>query len=620
MNYLSIENLSKAFGDHVLFSGLSFGIDKGDKTALIAQNGFGKTTLFNILAKKDTFYEGRIIYNNEVKLGYVNQDPAFQNKAHVEEVIFDESIPELQAIKKYELAIINNNAQQIEEATTEIETLSAWEYEARIKIILDKLGISDLTMRVEELSGGQLKRLAIARVLVRKPNFILLDEPTNHLDIEMIEWLQDYLSKQNITIFMVTHDRYFLEEVCNNIIELDDQQLYFYKGNYSSYLEKRAERKGNESATVMKARNLLRTELEWMRRMPLARGTKSKDRIDRFYQLKEQASKNLSTAELNLEVEPQRLGGKILELDHISKSFGDKNVINTFSYKFQKRERLGLVGNNGSGKTTFLNLITGRLKPDSGSIDPGETVKFGYYSQEGIKLDEGKRVIEAVTDIAEFIPAAKGNFISASQLLERFLFPKSMHYNLVSKLSGGEKRRLNLLRVLMGNPNFLILDEPTNDLDILTLNVLEDFLVSYGACLIIVSHDRYFLDKLVDHLFVFDGQGNIKDINGNYRSYRAQLKREDKHREPEQKKVAVSGTKKVKRGLSYNEKREFESLEKEIEELTAKRKELEKKLEAPDFGHEELIGISQSLNEIIDKLDESELRWLELAEKDGNIS
>jgi ATP-binding cassette subfamily F protein uup len=619
MNYLSIEELSKSYGVRVLFENITFGIDKGQKVALIAKNGTGKSTFLKIINGEEPYDSGKVVFRKGIKIGFLDQSPVFENNLTISESIFSKKTATIQAILDYEKALINpENNEQMQQAYEEMDTLNAWDYEIKIKQILGQLKIYDLEQKVGKLSGGQQKRIALAQVLIEEPDFIILDEPTNHLDVEMIEWLENYLSKENITILMVTHDRYFLENVCNEIIEIDDETLYKYKGNYSYFLQKKQERDEVFNANVDKAKNLYRKELEWMRRQPKARGTKAKSREDSFYETKEKAHQRKDNAKVELEVNMSRLGGKILEMHHVKKSFGELKIVDDFNYIFKKKERVGIVGKNGVGKTTFFNMILGTETVDGGKIITGETVVFGYYSQSGMQLKDNKRVIETIKDIAEVIPLTKGKKLTAAQLLERFLFPKSMHFNLVEKLSGGEKRRLYLLTVLMKNPNFLILDEPTNDLDIMTLNVLEDFLEDFQGCLMIVSHDRYFLDKLVDHLFVFEGDGKIKDFIGKYSDYRFSNKQKKLGNVSKvvskEKQEIPQKEKSVKTKLSYKEKVEFEELEKDLPILEKRKEELSAKLNETISDHEELLKITQELGDITQAIDTKTDRWLELSE------
>ncbi|KJS06479.1 MAG: ABC transporter [Flavobacteriales bacterium BRH_c54] len=622
MNYLSVENLSKSFGERVLFENISFGIDKGQKVAFIAKNGTGKSTLLKILAGEAGYDSGNVVFRNGIKTGILQQSPNYKEELTISQTIFKTSSEQIDAILEYEKAIANpDDNERMQKAFEQMDALDAWDYEVRIKQILGQLQIHDLDQKIGELSGGQQKRIALAQVLIEEPDFIILDEPTNHLDLDMIEWLENYLIKDNITILMVTHDRYFLERVCNEIIELDEKTLYRYKGNYSYFLEKKEERESIFSANVDKAKNLYRKELEWMRRMPKARGTKAKSREDAFYDTEKVAKQKKDTSKVEMEVNMTRLGGKILELYHVKKSFGDLKILEDFNYVFKKQEKIGIVGKNGVGKTTFLNILLGLEKIDGGKVVSGETVVYGYYTQKGMQFKEEKKVIEVIKDIAEVIPLTKGRSLTAAQLLEKFLFHKSMHYNQIAKLSGGEKRRLYLLTILIKNPNFLILDEPTNDLDVMTLSVLEDFLEDFQGCLIIVTHDRYFMDKLVDHLFIFEGDGKVNDYLGKYSDYREELKQQqladkkaeaakaNKAPEKQSEKVATPKTK-----LSYKEKIELEQLDKDIEALENKKAELMKVLEANQSNHEEIIKITTQLGEISTQLDEKGERWLYLSE------
>lgn len=619
MNYLSVENLTKSFGDRVLFESLTFGIDQGQKIAFIAKNGTGKSTFLKILFGTEGYDSGNIVFRKGIKTGFLQQSPSFSEKATIEQVVFQSDSEQIKAILEYEKAAKNpNDSETLQLAFDKMDALDAWNYETKIKQILGQLNIHNLNQKVSELSGGQQKRIALAQVLIEEPDFLILDEPTNHLDIEMIEWLENYLSKENTTLLMVTHDRYFLERVCNEIIELDDRTLYKYKGNYSYFLEKKQERQEVFEANVAKAKNLYRKELEWMRRMPKARGTKAKYREDAFYKTEEIAKQKKDEGKVSIEINMNRLGGKILEVHHARKSYGDLKILDDFNFVFKKKERVGIVGKNGVGKTTFLNILLGQESLDGGKIVQGETVVFGYYTQKGMQLKDSKRVIETIKDIAEVIPLTKGKKLTAAQLLEKFLFPKHMHYNYVEKLSGGEKRRLYLLTILMKNPNFLILDEPTNDLDIITLNVLEDFLEDFPGCLMIVSHDRYFMDKLVDHLFVFEGDGKVKDFIGKYNDYRLALKQEVSKEKAEKKQDHIQENKpkqeQTKTKLSYKEKVEFEQLEKEIPLLESKKEELNQLLIDNTSNHEELMKITEELGEVSQMLDDKTDRWLELSE------
>lgn len=616
MNYLQVEDLSKSFGDLELFSNITFSIDKDQKTALIAKNGTGKTTLLNIIAQKDSSDSGKIVFKKDVKISYLEQLPDINENNTVIDEVFSSSGNVAKLIRQYEKAIKENNEEQLQKAIDEIDAENAWDYETKVKQILTKLKINDYNRPIKELSGGQKKRIALANALINQPDFLILDEPTNHLDLEMIEWLEEYLKSSKTTLLMVTHDRYFLDRVCNDIIEIDDKQIYRYKGNYSYYIAKREERITNQNAQVEKAKNLLKKETDWMSRMPQARATKAKYRIDAFYQLKDKASQSKTENKLNFNIKTSRLGKKIIEAKHINKKYGDLTILNDFTYTFSRNEKLGIIGKNGTGKSTFLNIITGNLKYDSGVIETGETIVFGYYKQQGIKLDNDKRVIDVITDISEDITLGNGNTMTAAQFLNYFLFSYDKHYTYVSKLSGGEKRRLYLMTVLMKNPNFLILDEPTNDLDIMTLTVLEDYLQNFSGCVIVVSHDRYFMDNVVEHLFIFDGNGKVKDFPGNYSIYRKNLSKKEKKQKVEHKKniKKVDATEKKKVKLSFKEKREFELLEKEIQELENEKKTLEKEISSGTLQQNKLIEKSNRLGEILKIIDIKSNRWLELSE------
>ncbi|MDA9564139.1 ATP-binding cassette domain-containing protein [Flavobacteriales bacterium] len=625
MNYLSVENLSKTYGIKQLFDNISFGLNKGDKVGLIAKNGTGKSTLLKIIANEEDADSGAVIFRNGITLGFLSQSEEFDQNKTVEEIIFDGKNPTFKAVKDYNYCVANNiEGAAMEAAFEAMNQQNAWDIELRLNQILSELKVNIPKQKISSLSGGQLKRLSLARVLVNNPDFMILDEPTNHLDLDMIEWLENYLSKNASTVFMVTHDRYFLETICNNIIELDAGDIFKYTGNYSYYLEKKAEREELEQTNITKAKNLMRTELEWMRRMPKARGTKSKARKDAFYDLKTRASKRINKDELALDVQMDRLGSKTVEFHNVGKSFGELTILNKFNYNFQRLEKLGIVGGNGTGKSTFLNMITNQIEPDNGKVVIGETVTFGYYRQDGINLKEDKRVIEVVKDIAEVIPVAGGRKVSASQFLERFLFPTSMHYQYVSKLSGGEKRRLYLLTVLMKNPNFLILDEPTNDLDVFTMNVLEEYLENYKGCLIVVTHDRYFMDKIVDHLFVFEGQGEIKDILGNYSIWREEQKQLQYNKTNKKSSTDVlpeiktqeteAPSVKEKNKLTYKEKIELEQLELDLELLEKEKTKLENELGGANQEPQFIMETSTKLSEVLVTLETKSDRWLELSE------
>ncbi len=535
LSYLQVDNLSKRFGEQLLFENITFGIGKGQKVALIAKNGMGKSTLLRIIAGKDSAETGTVIFRNDISIGILEQDPVLNPDNTVFEEVFNSESPILTLLKSYENAIACNDISLLEKLIPEMDAHAAWDYETTVKQILSELKINTYDKKISQLSGGQKKRIGLAKILISNPEFLILDEPTNHLDIEMTEWLEDYLGKANCTLLMVTHDRYFLDRVCNQIIEIDEFGLFSYTGNYAYYLAKREERIANRNTVIDKARNLLRTEQEWMRRMPQARSHKAQYRIDNFYKIKETASQNISQKKMELDIQGKRLGKKILELDHVSKSFDGHCVLRDFSYKFVRGEKIGIVGKNGVGKSTFLNIITQNLEPDSGSISIGETVVYGYYKQSGIVFNENDRVIDIVKNISERIELGNGKVMSASQFLEYFMFTDKQQYSLVEKLSGGERRRLYLLTVLINNPNFLILDEPTNDLDIVTLNVLEEYLQNFKGCLLIVSHDRFFTDKVADRIFAFEGNGIIKDFPGNYTIYKNKKEEEKELQEKENK-------------------------------------------------------------------------------------
>lgn len=629
MNYLRAEHISKHYGERTLFEDITLSIEAGQKIALIAKNGTGKTSLLNILAGKDIPDSGSIVISKDIQMAFLEQEPQMHDAFTVWETLFSGSNELLQAVANYEAALqaqehdhSDASMKQLQQAMEQMDRLNAWDYEARVKQILGKLNIYETGQKVSTLSGGQRKRVALAGILLHNPDLIIMDEPTNHLDVEMIEWLEGYLKAQAVTLLLVTHDRYFLDNVCSEIIELDNGQLYRYTGNYAYYVEKKADREFREEREIDKAKNLMRKELEWMRRQPKARGTKSKARIEAFYDLKEKASKRIDDKQVQLDIKMQRMGGKILELHRIHKAFGNLQIVKDFSYIFKPGERIGIVGRNGVGKSTFLNMLLGLEKPDSGRVTTGDTISYGYYSQKGLELKEDKRVIEVVKDIAEYIELNKGEKLTASQLLKRFLFDDKQQFTYVSKLSGGEKRRLFLLTILMKNPNFLVLDEPTNDLDIATLNVLEDFLGSFKGCLIIVTHDRYFMDKLADHLFVFEGNGIVRDFNGNYQDYldEQEEKKQDARTEKSQKAqearpvLQAAAPVAEKRKASYKEIREYEILGKEIATLEQQKSELETRLASGSNNHEELTQWGSALEQVKAELDEKELRWLELGE------
>ncbi len=623
MNYLSVENLTKSFGERVLFEDLTFGIDKGEKVAVVAKNGNGKSTLLKIICGDGTEDIGRIVYRKDIRLDYLEQAENFDPEKFIfDEVLATETV-ENQAIRAYENAIQNpEDTEAYKNAFEQMNATNAWDYDVKVNTILSQLKIEDKMAAIGTLSGGQKKRVALAKILINEPDLMILDEPTNHLDLDMIEWLETYLSKSKSAIIMVTHDRYFLEVVCTAIIELEDQQIYKYNGNFSYYLEKKAERQEILQATIGKAKNLMRTELDWIRRQPKARGTKQKARVDAFDGLKDTATQRVQKDELEIRIQMNRLGSKIVELHKLGKSFGDKKIINHLNYGFKRGEKMGIVGANGTGKSTFLNMLVGTEQPTKGKISVGETVVMGYYHQSGANFKSGKKMLEVITDIAEFIPLEKGKRMSAAQFLEKFLFPRSMHYTDVDKLSGGEKKRLYLMTILMKNPNFLILDEPTNDLDIFILGVLEDYLAQFEGCLIIVSHDRYFLDKLVDHTLYFRGEGEVKDIIGNYTAYREYLKLETSEARKQEKakkdkaKVVVEEVKpdKKKVKLSYKEQVEFDGLEDLIEKLSSELETVTTELNSGSLSGQEAGTKATRLNEIGREIQEKEARWLELAE------
>ncbi|SHH38203.1 ABC-F family ATP-binding cassette domain-containing protein [Winogradskyella jejuensis] len=617
MNYLNVENISKSYGELQLFSDISFSIHKDQKIAFVAKNGSGKTSILNILSGKDSPDSGQVVVRKGLRLAFLDQEPNLDPKLSIEETIFASDLPILKVIETYEKALQNpEDTEAYQLAFEAMDRHNAWEFETQFQQILSQLKLNDLKAKIASLSGGQKKRLALAQALIIKPDILILDEPTNHLDLEMIEWLEDYFAKTQQTLFMVTHDRYFLERVCNEIIELDHGKMYTYKGNYSYYLEKKEERIANEQTEVGKAKQLFKKELDWMRRQPKARTTKSKSRIDDFFEIKKKAHQRRKDHVVQLEISMERLGSKIVEFHNVSKAFKDKVILNGFDYTFKKGERIGIIGKNGTGKSTFLNMLTGAIVPDGGKIVVGETVKFGYYTQGGIKAKPNQKVIDVVRDYGDYIPLAKGRQISAQQLLERFLFDRKKQYDFVEKLSGGEQKRLYLCTVLIQNPNVLILDEPTNDLDIVTLNVLESFLLDFPGCLLVVSHDRYFMDKIVDHLFVFQGEGVVDDFPGNYTDYRAYESSQPKQ---EAKVEKIENTETVKKNqankLSYNEQKEYKNLESKIRSLELDKKEFEKKFLNPNLSQDEITKLSEELQIIIDTIEEKEIRWFELAEK-----
>lgn len=623
MNYLSAENIGRNLGERWLFKNLTFGILQGEKVALIGANGSGKSSLLDMLTGKIDVDGGSISIRKDIRTGYLDQNPDLPAGKTVLETIFASENSLTLAIKEYEIALSLHDDNRLANAIERVDTLKAWDYEVKVKQILGKLGITDFDKLIGNLSGGQQKRVALARVLIEEPDFLILDEPTNHLDLDTIEWLEGYLSSSNITLLLVTHDRYFLDKVCNRILEIADNQIYKFTGNYNYYLEKKEAQEAVNAATQKNYRNLLRKELEWMRRQPKARGTKSQSRIDAFYDLKDKTIKKGPEEKLELSMKMERMGSKIIEIQHVSKSFDTQKIISEFTYTFKRGDRIGIVGKNGMGKSTLLQIITEKIKPDMGRVVKGDTIKIGYYSQEGLDFDEGQRVIDVVREIAEYVKMADGSELSISNFLTLFLFPPAMQYSFVHKLSGGEKRRLQLLKILVQNPNFLILDEPTNDLDISTLNVLEDFLISFGGCLLVVSHDRYFMDKIVDHLFVFEGEGQIRDFPGNYTDYR-QFKDElpTQVNSPETSDASSSKTAiapqvskpETKRKLSFKEQKEYESLEKDLEKLETRKGELVEKMNSGDGSHEELANWAKEFEQINETIAEKEMRWLELSE------
>ena len=619
MNYLSVEHISKSYGERVLFQDICFGINQGQKIGFVAKNGTGKTSLLNILSGVETPDKGVVVYRKNLNIAFLSQEPSLDPQLTVEQTILASENPVLEVIKSYEKAILHpEQTEQYQAAFDAMDAMDGWDFETRYTQILFKLKLENLNKKVGDLSGGQKKRLALASALLTKPDVLVMDEPTNHLDLEMIEWLEALFAKENFTLFMVTHDRYFLERVCNQIVELDQGKLYSYKGNYRYYLEKRDARIQTETIETGKAKQLYKKELDWMRRQPKARTTKSKSRIDDFTEIKEKAHKRRNEHQVELELNMERLGTKIVELHKIAKTFDNKTLFKGFEYNFLRAERIGIIGKNGTGKSTFLNILTGALQTDTGKVVVGDTVKFGYYTQRGINIKEGQKVIDVIREFGDYIPLKKGRQISAQGLLERFLFDRKKQYDFVAKLSGGERKRLYLCTVLIQNPNFLILDEPTNDLDIVTLNVLESFLLDFPGCLIVVSHDRYFMDKIVDHLFVFQEKGGILDFPGNYSDYRVYQdskvseKRDAASPKTEKKnwKTATTNTK-----LGYKEQKEYNRLEKEISKLESDRDALQQKFGTENWDKEQINEQSVLLQDIIDRLSEKEMRWFELSEK-----
>ncbi|MGS2726855.1 ABC-F family ATP-binding cassette domain-containing protein [Psychroserpens sp. BH13MA-6] len=618
MNYLTVENISKSYGELELFRDLSFSIHKDDKIAFVAKNGSGKTSILNILSGDDTPDSGQVIMRNGLRVSFLSQSPKFDPNLTLNQTIFNSESPQLKIIENYERALQNpEDTEAYQKAFEQMDIHNAWEFELQFKQILSQLKLDNLEQKINTMSGGQLKRLALAEALISNPDLLVLDEPTNHLDLEMIEWLEQYFAKAQLTLFMVTHDRYFLERVCNEIIELDHGKLYTYKGNYSYYLENKEARIAQDEVETNKAKQLFKKELDWMRRQPKARTTKSKSRIDDFSEIKKRAHQRRKDHQVQLEINMERLGSKIVEFHNVSKAFKDKVILDGFEYVFKRGERIGIIGKNGTGKTTFLNMLTRSLEPDTGKIIIGDTVKFGYYTQGGISVKPEQKVIDVIKAFGEFIPLTKGRQISAKQLLERFLFDGKKQHDYVEKLSGGEQKRLYLCTVLIQNPNFLILDEPTNDLDIVTLNVLEEFLLDFPGCLLVVSHDRYFMDKIVDHLFVFKGKGEVQDFPGNYSDYRDYASNLPSETTPEvptdisEEKEAQNKAQK----LSYNEQKEYKNLESKIRSLELDKKALEEKFTDTSLTQDAINDLSLKLQKIIDEIETKELRWFELSEK-----
>ena len=619
ISFLQVENLSKRFGEQLLFENITFGIGKNQKVALIAKNGMGKSTLLRIIAGKDSADTGSVIFRNDISIGILDQDPELNPENYVFEEVFNSENPTLKLIKTYEQAVKDNDASALEELIPQMDALAAWDYDTQVKQILSELKVDKYSQRIKELSGGQRKRVGLAKILISNPDFLILDEPTNHLDVEMTEWLEEYLEKTNATLLMVTHDRYFLDRVCDKIIEIDDFGLFAYEGNYSYYLEKRDERIEARNASIDKAKNLLRTEQEWMRRMPQARGHKAKYREDAFYELERVAKQRMEERQMRLKSSNVYIGSKIFECQYISKAWSGEHVImKDFYYNFARYEKMGIVGNNGTGKSTFVKMLLGLEQPDSGRIVIGDTVRFGYFSQEGLKFDEGQKVIDVVRDIADYIDLGGGRHLTASQFLQHFLFTPEQQHNYVSKLSGGERRKLYLCTVLMRNPNFLVLDEPTNDLDIVTLQILEEYLADFPGCVIVVSHDRYFMDKVVDHLLVFKGDGVIKDFPGNYTQYRAWSSLQSKAEVETEAKVRKAAPQQprheVRRRMTYKERMEFAELEKDIAALEEEKKSIEEALCSGTLSVAELTEKSKRLPLLNEELDEKSMRWLELSE------
>ena len=626
ISYLQVENLTKSFGDNLLFENISFGISDNQRVALIAKNGTGKTTLLNIIAGNEDYQSGSISFKRDLRVGYLDQNPDFPKNLSVIDACLQSDNEAVRTIAAYEHCMLSENHTELDEILAQMDLHKAWDYETRIKQILGKLKIFNFEQLIGELSGGQLKRVALANVLIAEPDLLILDEPTNHLDLEMVEWLEDFLKRSNMSLLMVTHDRYFLDRVCTSILEIDHQEMFQYNGNYSYYLEKRQERIENWTAESERTVNLYKKELEWMRRQPQARAHKAKSRQESFYEIEERAKQRRNNDKVQLDVKASYLGSKIFEAKYVSKAYGDLKILNNFYYNFARYEKMGIVGKNGTGKSTFLKMLLGEVKPDSGSFDVGETVVFGYYSQDGLAFDEQMKVIDVVRDIAEEVNLGNGKKMSASQFLQHFLFAPETQFNYVYKLSGGEKRRLHLCTVLMRNPNFLVLDEPTNDLDIVTLNILEDYLQSFKGCVIVVSHDRYFMDKVVDHLMVFKGNAELKDFPGNYTDYREwnelmeEQEKEIRSQEAKNKsqeakdKTTENKPKPEKKKLSYKEQKEFEALEAEIPQLEQQKADIENQLASGTLSSDEIIKASQLHGELNNLIDEKTMRWLELSE------
>ncbi|KYG84929.1 ABC transporter [Roseivirga seohaensis] len=620
MNYLSLENITKTFGDRKILDAISIGVDQGQKIALVGVNGSGKSTLLKIITGVEKQDAGDVVFRNDIVVRSLVQNPKFETNQTVLDAVFDSDDEALRLLSRYQKVMLqaergDYDDKEMQTVIERIDALNAWDQESQVKQVLGKLGLKDLEADVSKLSGGQQKRVAMAQVLIQRPDLLILDEPTNHLDIDSIEWLEGYLSQANMALILVTHDRYFLEKVTNEIVELDHGKLYRYKGDYGHFLEKKAERHESEASSIEKAQNLYRKELDWIRRQPKARGTKAKYRVDAFEETKSKAFSGAKATGMELGATASRQGKKVLEIEKISHGFGDKKLINNFSYVFPRKDRVGIVGANGSGKTTFLRLLVGDLEANEGSIDLGQTTKIGYYRQQELRFNDAQTVIEFAKEIAEFVEYGKGQSIPVSQFLTRFLFPPEVQYKPIGKLSGGEKRRLQLLKILIKSPNFLILDEPTNDLDLITLNTLENFLENFEGCLVLVSHDRYFVDKLVDHLFVFDGQGDIRDYNGNYTDWRLEEVAAKEAPKPKVvEKPAAPAPKKEQRKISYKEKLEFDTLEKEMAQLEAQKAVLNEKIIGGSTNHEELTAWATELERINNDLEEKEMRWLELSE------